>query len=211
MSSTPARARRSTVAASPSPPAQNKKPVLTRRKHTTDAQLESSAAAAVSVSEAHFGAILVCVANVVTLSIGILIFFEIEIANTPLYDGFYIVFFKSCSLIGCLFVTYFSFSCTCDIFGSVSLGTPIFGFWRSIFVLLFCIFSCADFFAACLMHNIFDSMKDSRITHYHSLHYDYDYDWHDRIRFSTVCFFGSIPGIASAFLFPRHRLRLPLP
>jgi hypothetical protein len=135
------------------------------------------------------------------LSIGILIFFEIEIANTPLYDGFYIVFFKSFSVIGCLFVTYGSFSCTFDIFGSVSSGTPIFGFRRSIFVLLFFIFSCADFFAACLMHFVFDSMKDSRIIYYHSLHYDqYDKDWHDRIRFSTVCFFGSIPGIASAFL-----------
>ena len=102
MPSTPARARRSSNAASPSPPpskkslppaqvpAKNDETVLTRRKHTTDAQLQGSAATNVSEAQhlqlilqlilcsarvlSRFFALFTAVAHVVALLLCIFIF-----------------------------------------------------------------------------------------------------------------------------------------
>ena len=216
MSNSPARTRRSANAAasprasSPSPPHVKKSPVpaqnenvLSRRKHATDAQSQSSAAANVSEAPyvqsilglvqravsvlARFLALFLAFASVVSLILGMIWFFRGA-------EGSEFVFLMCCILIGSI----------------IGLVSGIYfkgggGFRRSIFVFLFVIFIIFDIAIASLMNQVWSGNCFSFEKTLFFTEFEYqDSDWRCREFREVFSFFSilsSIPGIIAAFYF----------
>jgi len=228
MSNSPARTRRSANAAasprasSPSPPHVKKSPVpaqnenvLTRRKHATDAQSQSSAAANVSEAPyvqsilglvqravsvlARFLALFLAVASVVSLILGMLwlclcLFFNGNLSDIR-FNGKVVVFCVCCILIGSI----------------IGLVSGIYfkgggGFRRSIFVFVFVIFIISDIAIASLMNQVWsgDCFSFEKTFFFTEVFKDQDSDWRCRefrVLFSILSILSSIPGIIAAFYF----------
>ena len=223
MSNSPARTRRSANAAasprasSPSPPHVKKSPVpaqnenvLSRRKHATDAQSQSSAAANVSEAPyvqsilglvqravsvlARFLALVLAVASVVSLILGMIWLFFIGNRFNPKVAVACVCCILIGSIIGLVSGIYFK-------------GGG--GFRRSIFVFLFVIFIIFDIAIASLMNQVWSGNCFSfEKTFFFIFTEEFkDQDSEDRrcreFRevFSFFSILSSIPGIIAAFYF----------
>jgi hypothetical protein len=211
---TPARTRRSSHAASPPPPSKtslphpaqvpskNEETVLTRRKHTADAALKSSATAA-RVFEAP-------PVQIILRSVAVLArFFALFFAVAPV--DVILVYFIFAVMSGRIYETYFEsqervLAVLCPILAGSFIGllSGIYfkrggGFRRAIVSFVFVLIIFADFIIALSMHEIWSG---SCFLFEETYFYTREGSCANfRLPFFIFILIGSILGIAAAFFF----------